>query len=248
MPYLARRCARQFAYSSPSRMGSIRSKDIHAVGDVHGADGGDGLAHHAFVHIHAYHRRVHVHGGPLGDARHRGDEEAALQNERLGVAASRAASKDARTGTLQELLGLQVAFLGQGLDFALEVSITSHHVSTSKYILNSFSTPSALHIVREAESALPFEITRDRVADELGVRSFGNSLRNEVGYGPFGAIGFHSTPSWGLCLNDAELVELGRETVDFRIGILLGKATRVVAVWDGDIDCGGNSVGKAGEV
>ena len=44
---------------------------FHAVGDVHGADGGDGLAHRVFVHIHAYHRRVHVHGGPLGDARHR---------------------------------------------------------------------------------------------------------------------------------------------------------------------------------
>ena len=130
---------------------------FHAVGDVHGADGGDGLAHRVFVHIHAYHRRVHVHGGPLCDAGHRGDEEAALQNERLGVAAlSEPHQKMLEQVHLQELLGLQVAFLGQGLNFALEACIASHHVSTSKYILNSFSTPSALHIRASLGRSAPF--------------------------------------------------------------------------------------------
>ena len=86
---------------------------------------------------------------------------------------------------LQELLRLQVAFLGQGLYFALEACIAPHHV----------------HLQIHPELFL-----------------------------------------------GTELVELGRETVDFRIGIFLAKATRVVAAWDGDIDCGGSPVGKAGEV
>lgn len=130
---------------------------FHAVGDVHGADGGDGLAHRVFVHIHAYHRRVHVDGGPLCDAGHRGDEKAALQNERFGVVAlSEPHQKMLEQVHLQEFLGFQVAFLGQGLDFALEACITSHHVSTSKYILNSFSTPSALHIRASLGRSAPF--------------------------------------------------------------------------------------------
>ena len=86
-------------------------------------DGGDGLAHRAFVHIHAYHRRVHVHGGPLGDAGHRGDEEAALQNERLGVAAlSEPHQKMLEQVHLQELLGLQVAFLARALILPLRLA------------------------------------------------------------------------------------------------------------------------------
>ena len=73
-----------------------------------------------------HHRGVRVHRRPLGDARHRRDEQPSLQDERFRVVAFLEPHQEVFEQVhLQKLLRLQAALLGHRLNLALEARVAS---------------------------------------------------------------------------------------------------------------------------
>lgn len=152
---------------------------------------------------------------------------------------------------LKELLRLQPALLGQGLDLALEARIALHHESTSKYIRNSSSTPSALHILASLgrSAFLRLKYPGDRVADELGVGALGWSLcAMRSATARSAQYAFTAAPAGDFAELHSQPVNFGGDPMDPCAGVFARETVRVVAVRHGDVDCGGNPVGEARQV